>query len=50
MYMKPAAAAQEYAPAGAVEAVIFLMAAGVILAGVFARPVLALAAEASRWF
>ncbi|HNW45180.1 MAG TPA: NADH-quinone oxidoreductase subunit N [Elusimicrobiales bacterium] len=50
MYMKPAQAAQEYRPAGAVEAVIFLMAAGVLLAGLFARPVLALAAEASRWF
>ncbi|MEI7529940.1 MAG: NADH-quinone oxidoreductase subunit N [Elusimicrobiota bacterium] len=50
MYMKPPAAAQAYPAPGAVEAVVFLMAAGVMLTGVFARPLLALAAEASRWF
>jgi len=50
MYMKPAANGHPAAAPGVIEAVIFLMAAGVILAGVFSRPLLALAAEASRWF
>ncbi|MCX5791047.1 MAG: hypothetical protein NTY45_02350 [Elusimicrobia bacterium] len=50
MYMKPPAPEQSYPAPGAVEAVVFLMAAGVMLAGVFARPILAIAAEASRWF
>jgi NADH-quinone oxidoreductase subunit N len=50
MYMKPATAEQPCVAPGAIEAVIFVMAAGVILAGIFARPVLNLAAEASRWF
>ena len=50
MYMKPAANGHPVEPAGAIEAVIFLMAAGVLLAGVFSRPLLGLAAEASRWF
>ena len=49
MYMKPAAAPQEYPAPGAVEAVVFLMAAGVTLAGIFSGPILALAAEAARW-
>jgi NADH-quinone oxidoreductase subunit N len=50
MYMKPAAAEQAEEAPGLAEAVIFLMAAGVLLAGFFSRPLLALAAEASRWF
>jgi NADH-quinone oxidoreductase subunit N len=50
MYMKPAANGHPVAAPGVLEAGIFLMAAGVILAGVFSRPLLALAAEASRWF
>ncbi len=50
MYMKPAAAEPSYDAPGMIEAVIFLMAAGVILAGVFSRPLLAMAAEASKWF
>ncbi len=37
-------------PLGAAGLVVGLMAAGVILAGVFSRPLLALAAEAARWF
>jgi NADH-quinone oxidoreductase subunit N len=51
MYMKPPAAPQE-APtaAGPAEAVVALMALGVLLSGLFSRPLLALAAEASRWF
>ena len=50
MYMKPAAAERPAEAPGMIEAVIFLLAAGVILAGLFSRPLLALAAEASRWF
>ncbi len=51
MYMKPPAAPQEApAAAGPAEAVVALMALGVLLAGLFSRPLLALAAEASRWF
>jgi len=50
MYMKPAANGHTPEAPGMIEAVIFLMAAGVILAGVFSRPLLTLAAEASRWF
>jgi len=50
MFMKPAAGELPAKAPGLIEAVIFLMAAGVILAGVFSRPLLALAAEASRWF
>ncbi|MDA8130834.1 MAG: proton-conducting transporter membrane subunit, partial [Elusimicrobia bacterium] len=51
MYMKPAANGHE-APAapGLAEAVVFLMAMGVLAAGMLSRPLLALAAEASRWF
>jgi NADH-quinone oxidoreductase subunit N len=56
MYMTaaPAAEASSQAPAeeapGMAEAVIFLMAAGVLLAGVFSSPLLALAAQAARRF
>ncbi len=50
MYMKPPAADSNGAPAGLAGAVIVLMAAGVILAGVFSRPLLAAAVEAARWF
>ena len=50
MYMKPAAAGATCGAPGAAEAVIFTMAAGVILAGVFSKPVLTLAAAAARWF
>ncbi len=50
MYMKPSANGHHAEAPGLIEAVIFMMAAGVILAGVFSRPLLELAAEASRWF
>ncbi|MDO8803841.1 MAG: NADH-quinone oxidoreductase subunit N [Elusimicrobiota bacterium] len=50
MYMKPAANGHPAEPPGIMEAVIFLLAAGVLLAGVFSRPLLILAAEASLWF
>ena len=50
MYMKPASNGHPGEAPGIIEAVIFLMAAGVILAGVFSRPLLVLASEASRWF
>mgnify|MGYP001607989602 CR=1 FL=1 len=50
MYMKPAAGKQTCEIPGVIEAMIFLLAAGVILAGIFSNPLLALAAEASRWF
>ena len=50
MYMKPSVGDHSEAPAGVAEAVIFLLAAGVTLAGVFSRPLLSLASEASRWF
>ncbi|OGR44733.1 MAG: hypothetical protein A2X35_05390 [Elusimicrobia bacterium GWA2_61_42] len=50
MYMKPAVGEHTEEAPGVAEAVIFLLAAGVILAGVFSRPLLALAADASRWF
>jgi NADH-quinone oxidoreductase subunit N len=50
MYMKPAAAEHGEEAPGLAEAVVFLMAAGVLLAGVFSKPLLAIAAEASRWF
>ncbi|OGR78627.1 MAG: hypothetical protein A2X32_05100 [Elusimicrobia bacterium GWC2_64_44] len=52
MYMKPAPAeaAAEPRPTGLAEAVVFLMAAGVLAAGLLSRPLLALAAEAARWF
>lgn len=50
MYMKPAAGEQSAGAPGLAEAVIFLLAAGVILAGVFSPPLLELACEASRWF
>ena len=52
MYMKVPANGEDH-PAGApglAEALVFLMAAGVLLAGLFSRPLLALAAEAARWF
>ncbi|HBA59916.1 MAG TPA: NADH-quinone oxidoreductase subunit N [Elusimicrobia bacterium] len=50
MYMKPAPADQHPEPLGLTGLVIFLMALGVILAGVLSRPLLTLAIEASRWF
>ncbi|HAT72799.1 MAG TPA: NADH-quinone oxidoreductase subunit N [Elusimicrobia bacterium] len=50
MYMKPSVGDHAEAPVGVAEAVIFLLAAGVILAGVFSRPLLTLTAEAARWF
>ncbi|OGR68594.1 MAG: hypothetical protein A2081_03360 [Elusimicrobia bacterium GWC2_61_19] len=50
MYMKPSVGDHAEAPAGVAEAVIFLLAAGVILAGVFSRPLLTLTTEAARWF
>jgi len=50
MYMKPAAGESDSEPLGSLGFVIGLMAAGVILAGIFSRPLLVLAAEASRWF
>lgn len=50
MYMKPAPAERPAdEPLGPIAIVIALMAAGVLLAGFFSRPLLALAAEASRW-
>lgn len=51
LYMKPAPA-EPAAPAGApglAEAVVFLMAAGVLLAGLLSKPLLTLASEAARW-
>ncbi len=52
MYMKQPAEVAMTAPQapGAVEAVVFLMAMGVLLAGVFSGPLLSLAANASHWF
>ena len=51
MYMKPAPADQPAGePLGPIAIVIALMASGVLLAGIFSRPLLALAAEAARWF
>ncbi len=51
MYMKPAPAGQPAVePLGPIALVVGLMTAGVILAGVFSSPLLALAAEAARWF
>ena len=50
MYMKPPSGEAGEEPAGLAGAVIALMAAGVVLAGVFSRPLLAAAAEAARWF
>ncbi len=52
MYMRPPAEGQAHAAEapGLTEAVAFLMALGVIAAGLFSRPLLALASEASRWF
>ncbi|MCM2267464.1 MAG: NADH-quinone oxidoreductase subunit N [Elusimicrobiales bacterium] len=50
MYMKPAAGERSYEAPGVAEAVIALMAAGVLLAGLFSRPLLSLAAQAARWF
>ena len=50
MYMKPPAADAHAEPAGLAGAVIALMAAGVILAGIFSRPLLAAAVGAARWF
>jgi len=50
MYMKPPAAGQGTPePAGLAEAVIFLMAAGVLLAGLFSKPLLSIAANAARY-
>jgi NADH-quinone oxidoreductase subunit N len=50
MYMKPAAGEHVHEAPGLAEGVIFLMAAGVLLAGVFSRPLLSLAAQAARFF
>lgn len=50
MYMKPPVNGNNAERNGLIETVIFLLAAAVILAGVFSRPLLTLAAEASRWF
>jgi len=50
MYMKPPAGEHLPEPVGLSGAVIALMAAGVILAGFFSRPLLALAAKAAPWF
>ena len=51
MFMKPPVGEQPAAePLGLIGVVIALMAAGVILAGLFSRPLLAIAADASRWF
>lgn len=51
MYMKPAPADQPAGdPLGPIGLVIALMAAGVILAGVFSRPLLSIVSEAARWF
>ena len=50
MFMNPSVGEHSEEPAGVAEAVIFLMAAGVILAGIFSRPLLVFASEASRWF
>ncbi|MDD2804360.1 MAG: NADH-quinone oxidoreductase subunit N [Elusimicrobiales bacterium] len=50
MYMKPATEATvKTQPAGLAEAIVFLMAAGVLAAGLFSRPLLALASEAAKW-
>lgn len=49
MYMKPPASQQAPEPAGLAEAVIFLMAAGVLLAGLFSSPILAIASNAARY-
>ena len=49
MYMKPAPAGQPAPePLGPIALVIALMAAGVLLAGIFSRPLLAIASEAAR--
>ncbi len=51
MYMKPASSERPAdEPLGPIAIVIALMAAGVLLAGLFSRPLLALASEAARWF
>jgi NADH-quinone oxidoreductase subunit N len=51
MYMKPAPAGQPAGePLGPIAIVIALMSAGVLLAGIFSRPLLAFASEAARWF
>lgn len=53
MYMKPApdaAALAEAKPFGLAEAVIVLMALGVLAAGLLSRPLLGYAAEAAKWF
>jgi len=50
MYMKPPSGEAGEEPAGLAGAVIALMAAGVILAGIFSRPLLAAAVGAARWF
>lgn len=49
MYMKPPAAGQTHEAPGLAEAVIFLMAAGVLLAGLFSNPILTIAANAARY-
>lgn len=53
MYMKPAPETPAVAidrPAGLAEGVIFLMALGVLAAGLFSKPLLGIAANAARWF
>ncbi len=50
MFMKPPAGDQPSEPLGLIGIVIALMAAGVLLAGVFSRPLLSIAANASHWF
>ncbi len=50
MYMKPAPAEASYGAPGLAEIVIFLMAAGVLAAGVLSRPLLAMAAKAAAGF
>ncbi len=49
MYMKPPAAQAAGEPAALAGAVIALMAAGVLLAGLFSKPLLAAAARAALW-
>ncbi len=50
MFMKPSVGEHAEARPGLAEAVSFLMAAGVILAGIFSSYLLTFATEASHWF
>jgi NADH-quinone oxidoreductase subunit N len=50
MYMKPPAGEAAPEPAGLTGLIIALMAAGVLLAGLFSKPLLAAAARAALWY